>query len=131
MATSLRRGSWTIEPDMDSESDARSCSIFSKEDPDSSATELESDDSEAEEIRRSIAFHQGQGRARTRRKDKSESVITREFEHWAVLADVSPSFYDILTNRDNQATVGRSKRIQQRPFAFAMLHCSKRILNGV
>jgi len=131
MATSLCKGSWTTELDIDSESDAGSRSIFSEEDPGSSATELESDDPEAEEIRQSIAFHQGQGRAKTRRKETSESLITREFERWAVLADVSPSFYDIVTNKDNQASAERSKkRILQRPFAFAMLHCSKRISNA-
>jgi len=49
MATLLCKESWTKEPDIDSGSDAMSCSIFSEEDLNSPATELESDDSETED----------------------------------------------------------------------------------
>lgn len=83
MATLVRK--WASEPNIDSESDTQSRSIFSEDDPNSSATELEVDDSEVEDLRQSIVFHRSQGRARSRRSSWSNRLISREFEHWIEL----------------------------------------------
>jgi hypothetical protein len=48
----------------------------------SSDTEKEDVDSEGKVLRERIAFHKGQGRAKSKRSDWSNSLVTREFKWW-------------------------------------------------
>ena len=58
--------------------------VFSESDSDASATggEYSELEAEAEDLRRRIAYHRGQGRAKSRRSPWSAKLINWEFERW-------------------------------------------------
>ena len=58
--------------------------VFSESDSDSPATggEYSESETETEDLRRRIAYHRSQGRAKSRRTPWSDKLVNWEFQHW-------------------------------------------------
>ena len=81
---SLKVKTGCLNSAVDAEAAEECCSSKSWMDSDCNMTPDNSEESssEGERIRQRIAFHKGQGRAKSKRSEWSNTLVSREFQHW-------------------------------------------------